>query len=61
MTNEISAVSNCLSEFRPQIETGMASEEIFNDFLEKLEASNVDKIVDCYQQQLNTWLEGRNE
>ncbi len=61
VTNEISAVSNCLSEFRPQIETGMASEEIFNDFLEKLEASNVDKIVDCYQQQLNTWLEGRNE
>ncbi len=57
IVNEISAVSNCLSEYRPQIETGMASEEVFNDFLEKLDASGVDKIVDCYQQQLDAWLQ----
>ena len=57
IVNEISAVSNCLSEYRPQIETGMASEEVFNDFLEQLDASGVDKIVDCYQQQLDAWLQ----
>ena len=57
VTGEIAAVSNCLNEYRPQIETGMASETVYDDFLNKLQASGVEKIVDCYQQQLNTWLE----
>lgn len=61
VTGELAAVSNCLNEYRPQVETGMASEAVYNDFMNKLQASGVEKIVDCYQQQLNTWLEGYNK
>ncbi len=56
VTNELSAVNNVLAEFRPQIETGMASEEVYQDFQDKLASVGADKIVAAYQEQLNAWL-----
>ena len=57
VTTEISAISNIISEFQPQIVSGMADEETFQTFLDKLESANIDKVVALYQEQLNAWLE----
>ena len=56
VTNELSAINNVLAEFRPQIETGMASEEVYQDFQDRLVSVGVDKIVATYQEQLDAWL-----
>lgn len=56
VTNEVSAANNVLAEFRAQIETGMASEEVYADFQQRLESVDADKIVACYQEQLDAWL-----
>lgn len=56
ITNEIAAVTGVLSQYRGQIETGMADEEILDEFLEKLNTSGADKIVSCYQEQLDAWM-----
>lgn len=57
VTDEISAVSTVYSEFQPQIVSGVASAEVYEDFLAKLSASGIDKIITHYQEQLNTWIE----
>lgn len=57
VTNEISALTGILSEYRGQIETGMASQEIFDEFIQKLKTSGADKVISCYQEQLNAWLD----
>lgn len=56
VTTEVSAVNNVLAEFRAQVETGMASEDVFEDFQERLASVGVDKIVAAYQEQLDQWL-----
>lgn len=56
ITNEIASLSGVLSQYRGQIETGMADEAAFNEFLNKLEASGVNKVVECYQQQIDEWM-----
>ena len=55
-TTELSAVTNVINEYRAQITAGVASEETFQQFLDKLHGSGVDKIVEEYQRQLNEWL-----
>ncbi|MBB5266359.1 putative aldouronate transport system substrate-binding protein [Catenibacillus scindens] len=59
VTNELSGINNVLAEFRPQIETGMASEDVYQDFQERLASVGADKIVAEYQNQLNAWLEAQ--
>lgn len=56
ITNEIAALTGVLSQYRGQIETGMADPEVLDEFIEKLNASGADKVVACYQEQLNEWL-----
>ena len=56
VTTELSGINNVLAEFRPQVETGMASEEVYQDFQERLATVGADKIVAEYQNQLNDWL-----
>ena len=56
MTNEIGAVTNVISEFKGQVHTGSCDPSVYDDFLEKLEANGADKIIECYQTQLNDWL-----
>lgn len=57
VTNEVSAVNNVLAEFRAQIETGMASEDVYEDFQNRLASVGADKIVAAYQEQLDAWLQ----
>ena len=55
--SEISAVVNVLAEFSPSIDSGLASEEDYKSFLDKMDASGLQTIIDEYQKQLNAWLE----
>ena len=55
VTNEITAMTNAVSEYGPQINSGMADETAFNDFLAKMEAGNVQAIIDHYQTNLDSW------
>lgn len=59
ISSEISAVSNVIAEFLPSIDSGIASQEDYDAFLEKLDASGMPKILEEYQNQLNTWLESQ--
>lgn len=56
ISSEISAVSNVIAEFLPSIDSGVASQEDYDAFLEKLDNSGMDKILAEYQNQLNDWL-----
>lgn len=57
VTNELSAIINVISQYRPQVETGMADEAVYSEFLDKLKATGAEKIVVCYQTQLDAWME----
>lgn len=59
ISSEISAVSNVIAEFLPSIDSGIASQEDYDAFLEKLDGSGMPKILEEYQNQLNTWLEAQ--
>ena len=58
--SEIAAVSNVLGEYRPSIDSGVASESDYQAFLDKMEASGLQKIINEFQSQLNEWLEQKN-
>lgn len=57
VTNEISAITNVISEYQAQIASGAAEVRTYEEFLEKLETSGIDKIINTYQEQLDSWLE----
>lgn len=57
ISNELSAVNNVVAEFAAQINTGVAEPQVLDEYLKKLESSGVQKVIDEYQNQLNTWLE----
>lgn len=56
LQNEISAVANVISEYCPSLESGLAKEGTYEEFIDKLYSSGAQKIVDEYQRQLNEWL-----
>lgn len=57
ISSELSAVINTLNEYGPSIDCGLASEDDYAAFLEKMDASGLPKIIDTYQAQLNAWME----
>lgn len=57
--NELTAITNTINEFLPGLDSGVAAEGQYEAFLEKLEKSGVQKVVDTYQEQLNAWLESK--
>ena len=57
--HEIIAVSGVVDQFRTQIISGTAGPEVLDEFLSRLEAVGVNRIVDEYQRQLDEWLAGR--
>lgn len=59
ITNEISAVTNTINEYRKGLESGATGTEQYEAFLDKLEDSGIQKIVDEYQAQLDAWLENQ--
>lgn len=56
ISTDLASVINTINEYRPSIESGMASEADYEAFLEKLEVSGAQAVVDTYQEQLNAWL-----
>lgn len=59
LSTALSSIINTLNEYRPSVESGMASGEDFTAFLEKLQASGVSEVIAAYQEQLDAWLESR--
>ena len=59
--NEISAVVNVISEFGPALESGLAPEGTYEEFIDRLYASGAQKIVDEYQRQLDEWLAAKEQ
>ena len=57
LSNELTALSNVISEYRPSVNAGIASEEDYEAFIEKLHNSGLDKVIQTYQEQLDAWLE----
>lgn len=57
ISNEIAALTNVINEFRGPVGTGAADPQIYEDYLAKLEACGIDKVIQCYQDQLDQWIE----
>ena len=57
--NEIAAVTSVFTEYSPQIISGIAEPEVLDEYLDKLQKSGIDKVVETYQQQLQEWLEAK--
>lgn len=55
VTNEITAMTNAVSEYGPQLNSGVADEATFQACLDKMEAGNVQALIDYYQTQLDSW------
>lgn len=60
-STELGAVSNAIEEYKPMLNAGVAPEGAWNDFVQKLELSGIDKIVGEYQAQLDTWKQEENK
>lgn len=54
-STELGAVSNAIEEYKPMLNSGVASENTLDEFTKKLEASGIDKIVEEYQKQFDEW------
>ncbi len=60
VVNELTACNNAKQEYAYSLLAGSMPdyEQAYEDFMDKLEASGIDKIIACYQEQLNAWLAG---
>ncbi|MBN2502403.1 MAG: ABC transporter substrate-binding protein [Anaerolineales bacterium] len=56
VTNEYTAVINVIEQYVPGLITGSVDPAEIPEFLDKLEAAGIDKIVEAKQQQLDQWL-----
>lgn len=45
-----------IAEYGPSLESGIAPEGTYEEFIEKLNSVNVQAVVDEYQAQLDAWL-----
>ncbi len=56
ISNEISAVSSVIGEYRNRVELGCEDEAVCEEFVNKLRTAGADKIVAAYQDQLDAWI-----
>ena len=55
---EVAAVSNVISQYRMGLETGLLNpEQVLPEYIEKLKAAGIDRIIAEKQSQLNDWVE----
>ena len=54
--NETAAVSSVIEEYRDQIGSGQGSEEVLQEYIDKLNSVNVQTLIDEYQRQLDEWM-----
>jgi len=56
VANEYAAVTNVINQYLPGLITGSMDPAELTDFIGKLKAAGIDKIVEAKQQQLDQWL-----
>ncbi len=56
--NELTAITNAINEYLPGLDSGISDDEQYSAFLEKLEKSGVQDVINVYQKQLDEWLQG---
>ncbi len=54
---ELAAISNVIAEYTPALDSGVAPEGTYEEFIAKLYDVGAQKVVDEYQRQLNEWIE----
>ena len=57
VSDTVSAITNAMEQYTAQITSGVATEETYQEFLDKLEIGGIDQLVSMYQESLDTWLE----
>lgn len=57
LASEISALSTVIAEYKPQIIAGVASEEDYRAFCEKLESSGINTVLSYYDEKFQEWKE----
>lgn len=55
-SDELSAVTNVVDEYETQIKSGAASEEVYQECIDKLYSVGVQAIIEGYQSQLDAWI-----
>lgn len=61
ISTEAAQISSIYAEYAPLVETGMADEATYQEMLDKLKASGVDKYIAEIQRQLDEWLASKAE
>lgn len=56
--NELTAITNAINEYLPGLDSGISDDEQYSAFLEKLDKSGVQDVINVYQKQLDEWLQG---
>ena len=57
VSDTVSAITNAMEQYTAQITSGVATEETYQEFLDKLEIGGIDQLVSLYQEALDAWLE----
>ncbi len=55
VVNEVAAVTTVYNEYYSQIATGLAGEELIQEFVDKLYTAGAQKIIDAYQAAVDAW------
>ena len=53
---ELAALANVIAEYTPTLDSGLAPEGTYEEFIEKLYAAGAQTVVDEYQKQLDAWI-----
>ncbi len=53
---ELAALANVIAEYTPTLDSGLAPEGTYEEFIEKLYDMGAQKVVDEYQKQLDAWI-----
>ncbi len=56
LATEIAGISACVDEFRPMLTTGGYTDELYQEFLDKLDVAGAQTYIDTLQEQLTGWL-----
>jgi putative aldouronate transport system substrate-binding protein len=55
ISNELTAISNVIGEFKPGVESGSVGLEEYDAFVKKLNDAGAEKVIAEYQSQLDAW------
>lgn len=55
ISNELTAISNVIGEYKPGVESGSVGEKEYDAFVKKLNDAGAEKVIAEYQSQLDAW------